>query len=91
MKWRGSLKFAEQLSKWASQNVTSCITHYVAVSMLTISNTDLSWKFWSGEKIGPGDQDSWKTGLPGPFFLKNIGPSSDNWSAPNSPYDHSEF
>ena len=32
----------------------------------------LSRKFWSGEKIGPGDQNSRKNGLPGPFFLEKF-------------------
>ena len=36
----------------------------------------LSRKFWSGKKIGPGDQYSRRNGPPGPFFFENIGPSA---------------
>ena len=33
---------------------------------------DLSWKFWSGKKSGPGDQNSRKNGPPGQFSPENI-------------------
>ena len=34
----------------------------------------LSRKFWSGGKIGPGDQNFWNIGPGGPFFPENFGP-----------------
>ena len=36
----------------------------------------VSRKFWSGEKIGPGDQYSRRNDPPVPFFSENIGPSA---------------
>ena len=42
----------------------------------TNSLNGLSWKCWSGENIGPGDQNSRKNGPGGPFFSpENIGPA----------------
>ena len=35
---------------------------------------ELSRKFWSGEKFGPGDQNSRKSGPPGPQFPEKFGP-----------------
>ena len=34
----------------------------------------MSRKFWSGGKIGPGDQNFWNIGPGGPFFPENFGP-----------------
>ena len=34
----------------------------------------LSQKFWSSEKIGPGDQNSRNNGTPGPFSPEKFGP-----------------
>ena len=38
----------------------------------------LSRKFWSGGKIGPGDQNFWNIGPGGPFFPENFGPHGEN-------------
>ena len=49
--------------------------HHVSVTRWTRGgHGDLSWKFWSGEKIGPGDQNSRNNGPPGPFSPEKFGP-----------------
>ena len=43
---------------------------------VTVQNggEELSRKFWSGGKIGPGDQNFRNIGPGGPFFPENFGP-----------------
>jgi len=44
------------------------------------SEVVLSWKFWFGEKSGPGDQNSRKNGQSGPFSLEKFGLNLEQWS-----------
>ena len=42
----------------------------------TVVEIELSREFWSGKKIGPGDQYFGRNGPPRPFFSENISPSA---------------
>jgi len=48
----------------------------------------LSQKFWSGEKIGLGDQNSRNNGPPRPFSLEKFGPDWNNSSSTSTVFDH---
>jgi len=45
-----------------------------AIQILTVFAVVCRLKFWSSEKIGPGDQNSRNNGPPGPFSPEKFGP-----------------
>ena len=49
----------------------------IAARLFPLRCDVLSRKFWSGENIGPGDQNSRKIGPPGPLFPENLGPAME--------------
>ena len=56
--------------------------HFSPYFYSQIISIGLSRKFWSGEKFGPGDQNSRKIGPPGPLFPENLGPVSQDKLSP---------